>query len=114
MIEVPSWLQSVHHDGSESYVSSLYPRLGDTVRIRLRVGMDAPIRRVFLRSAPDGEQAFTEMQPGPPEPPAHWWEVDLPIHEPLMHYRFALEADGVRGRHAQARCRTSLSGFARF
>ena len=90
---LPSWLQSVHHDGSESYVSSLYPRLGGTVRIRLRVGMDAPLRRVFMRTAPDGEQAFTAMHPGTAEPPARWWEADLPIHERIMHYRFALEAD---------------------
>ncbi len=93
MTLLPPWLQSVHHDGSDSYVSSLYPRLGDTVRIRLRVGVDAPIRRIFLRTAPDGEQSFTDMQPGSTVPPAHWWEADLPIHERVMHYRFALEAD---------------------
>lgn len=63
------------------------------MQIRLRVGVDAPIRRIFLRTAPDGEQSFTDMQPGSTVPPAHWWEADLPIHERVMHYRFALEAD---------------------
>jgi len=88
----PTWLQSVHHDGSEKYVSDPYPRLGDTVRVRLRVGADAPVRRVYLRTFPDGEQFFTPMDAGPAAPPARWWEADLRIDQPMVHYRFLLEA----------------------
>lgn len=93
---LPAWLRSVHHDGSAAFVSALYPRLGDTVQIRLRMADDAPVRRVFLRTAPDGEQAFAQLTQGPASPPARWWQVDLPIREPFTHYRFVLEAaDGV-------------------
>ena len=56
---LPTWLHSVHHDGSEKYVSRLHPRLGETVRLRLRVSSAAPIRRIILRTFPDGEQALT-------------------------------------------------------
>jgi alpha-glucosidase len=89
----PAWLSTVHHDGSPRYVSNLYPRLGETVRVRLRVGAAAPVRRVFLRTSPDGEQAFTPAMPGPAQPPARWWKADLPVREPAVHYRFVLEAD---------------------
>jgi alpha-glucosidase len=89
----PAWLSTVHHDGSPRYVSSLYPRLGGTVRVRIRVGATAPVRRVFLRTSPDGEQAFTPAAPGPARPPARWWKADLPVREPAVHYRFVLEAD---------------------
>ena len=89
----PDWLHSVHHDGSEKYVSRLCPALGETVQVRLRTGHSAPIRRVILRTFPDGEQALTTMQPGPDAPPARWWQVDLPIREPIVHYRFLLETD---------------------
>lgn len=93
---LPTWLETVHHDGSEKYVSEPPPRLGDTVRIRLRAGLDAPLHRAFVRTAPDGEQALTPMRPGPAEPPARWWEADLPIDQPVVHYRFVLQAaDGV-------------------
>ena len=61
----PSWLASVHHDGSEKYVSNPYPALEEVVRINLRIADDAPVRRVLLRTFPDGEQAFTPMTPGP-------------------------------------------------
>ncbi|MCS6843924.1 MAG: alpha-amylase family glycosyl hydrolase [Caldilineales bacterium] len=93
---LPSWLRSVHHDGSETYLSNPYPALGETVRLRLRTGVDAPVQAVFVRTAPDGEQAITRMTPGPVQPPVRWWEADLPVTEPTVHYRFVLRAeDGV-------------------
>ncbi len=88
---LPAWTGSIHHDGSEIYVSNPYPRLGETVHLRLRVSVDAPVKRVFLRTFPDGEQAFAEMQPGATDPPARWFEADLPILEPAVHYRFLLD-----------------------
>lgn len=92
----PAWLQSVHHDGSERYVSHLYPRLGETVRLRLRTGATAPIRAIYLRTFPDGEQALAPLHPSPVAPPVRWWEGTLPIREPVVGYRFLLVAeDGV-------------------
>ncbi len=87
----PDWLLSVHHDGSEKYVSALTPRLGETVQLRLRTGADAPISRVFLRTFPDGEQRLQPLERGPREGPAQWWQIALPIEEPSVHYRFILE-----------------------
>ncbi len=93
---LPAWLQTVHHDGSAHYVSELYPRLGDVVRIRLRVGLDAPLKRPYLRIFPDGEQAFIALEHSHSDTVSHWWQADLPINQPLVHYRFILEAeDGV-------------------
>ncbi len=93
---LPHWLQTVHHDGSEVYVSQLYPRLGDTVRIRLRVGVESPLKRPYLRIFPDGEQAFIALEHSHTDTAAHWWQADLTINQPLVHYRFILEAtDGV-------------------
>ncbi len=90
---IPIWLETVHHDGSERYVSSLAPRLGEVVHLRLRVGEYAPVRQVYLRSCPDGEQMFTALRPGPHQPPVRWWEIDLPVNEPVVNYRFLLQAD---------------------
>ena len=87
----PKWLNSIHHDGSGKYVSKLYPRLGETVSIRLRASHLAPIRRVILRTFPDGEQAFTSMRHARTEPPMQWWEANLIITEPVTHYRFIVD-----------------------
>jgi alpha-glucosidase len=87
----PAWLATVHHDGSELYVSDLTPRLGDTVRLRLRLDRTAAVRRVVLRTLPDGEQALTAMTHADDDPAVQWWEIDLTLREPVTHYRFILE-----------------------
>lgn len=93
---LPRWLRSVHHDGSALYLSDPCPRLGQTVRVRLRVGSTAPLRRAFIRACPDGEQSFTILRPTGERPPARWLEGELRVSEPGYHYRFMLEAaDGV-------------------
>lgn len=88
-----AWLPSIHHDGSEKYVTSLHPQLGETVRVRVRMAEHAPVRRVILRTFPDGEQALTPMRRGPAYPPAQWWEADLPIEEPITQYRFIIDSE---------------------
>ena len=92
----PRWLSSVHHDGSPRYLSSLHPRLGERVRVRLRTGAAAPLRRAFLRTCPDGEESLTPLAPVEADGPARWWEAVLVVTEPVVQYRFTLEAeDGV-------------------
>ena len=92
---LPEWLKTIHHDGATPFVSVLHPKLNETVQIRLRVGLAAPVRRVFLRISPDGEQAFMPMSQHPGDS-ANWWLAELPISQPTVHYRFVLEAeDGV-------------------
>jgi alpha-glucosidase len=91
--KLPDWLQTVHHDGSEKYLSNPYPDLGDSVKIRLRVGLSAPIKEVYLRTFPDGEQAFTAMRGLSRELPSRWWEGEVEISQPDVHYRFLLVAE---------------------
>lgn len=92
----PFWLPSIHHDGSEKYVSMLTPRTEESIRIRLRISHRAPIRRVILRTFPDGEQNFTPMTLVEKESPVQWWEIELVIHEPVIQYRFIIDsADGL-------------------
>lgn len=91
-----NWLTSIHHDGSSKYVSALTPLLGDTVQLRLRIAADAPVRRVYLRTFPDGEQAITPMTAAEKDTVVQWWEVDLAVRQPVEHYRFLVEAaDGL-------------------
>ena len=92
-MENPIWLRTIHHGGSEKYVSQTYPQLGETVRLRLRVGSHAPVQNVYLRTFPDGEQAFTRMNKGEKTQVTQWWQVDLPVKEPVVNYRFLLETD---------------------
>ncbi len=87
------WLKTIHHDGSELYVSNPYPYFGEKVRLQLRVGEAAPVRRVAVRTCPDGEQVFTPMAANNRQPPAVWWAAELAVDQPVFHYRFLLQAD---------------------
>ena len=89
-IKLPDWSHSVHHDGSEKYVSNQYPNLGETVKIRLRVGLKNPINEVYVRTFPNGEQAFTPMTVQTSETTCRWWETEILVSQPDVNYRFLL------------------------
>jgi alpha-glucosidase len=60
------------------------------VEIRLRAGLDAPLERVLLRTFPDGEQKFTELERMEDGPACQWWQASLHLSMPLTHYRFLI------------------------
>jgi alpha-glucosidase len=91
----PSYLSSIHHDGSSRYVQThgnISLHIGDEVTLRLRTAVDAPVERLLLRICPDGEQFFAEMKPASAQmnPACRWWEVTLRIDMPVTSYRFLL------------------------
>ena len=63
-------------------------RLGDEVRLRVRAGLDAPVDRVFVRTAPDGEERFDELTEAQPGPACRWWTITLRVSMPVTGYRF--------------------------
>jgi alpha-glucosidase len=87
-------LQSVHHDGSARCVEPQALRLGDVATIRLRAHPQATLERVLLRTCPDGEQSFVEMQPRDASAVCRWWEARLKVSMPLTGYRFLLFTTG--------------------
>jgi alpha-glucosidase len=94
-----------HHDGSPTYVSDPTPRLGETVTVFLRA--PASVRRVVLRTTPDGEPAYADavvdrVVPGVgprPGPGAgeRWWRATVAVRNPVTGYRFLVTGD--RGQH---------------
>src|SRR4030066_1577701 len=87
---------SIHHDGSSRYVSNPDPHLGEEVTLRLRHAPGLPVERILLRTAPDGEQLFSEMQAESHEQGAscRWWNITLHLNMPLTGDRFLLFVNG--------------------
>ncbi|MGC3998154.1 MAG: alpha-amylase family glycosyl hydrolase [Anaeromyxobacter sp.] len=93
---LPSWLDSVHHDGSRLYLSDPSPRQGQVVAVRLRAGPRVPVQRILLRTRQDQYQRLTELQEEPSAAPARWFSARLPVVHRVTPYRFVLETgDGV-------------------
>ncbi len=90
--DLPAWAASIHHDGSELYVSDLTPRLGDRIRLSLRLDTAADVQRVVLRTSPDGEQSLAALQRTVDRGASQWWTINLTITEPYTHYRFIIDS----------------------
>ena len=90
-----AFLTSIHHDGSSRYIQTAKGadlHMGDEVTIRLRTAPEAPIKRLLLRTCPDGEQSFVEMHPASSQPnlACRWWEATLRLNMPVTSYRFLI------------------------
>jgi alpha-glucosidase len=87
------WTAGLHHDGSAFYVSNPLPTQGETLTIRLRVPADAPVRTVFLRTAPDGEQHLAVMHVEREDTVCRYWVVDIRVTMPYTPYRFKVMSE---------------------
>lgn len=87
-------LDQPHHDGSERYVSSGAPELGDTVAVFLRVPHGAEAGRVHVRTTPDAEPRYTEAVVDRVTPAETWWRADITLENPETRYRFLLHGGG--------------------
>jgi alpha-glucosidase len=80
-----------HHDGSSLYVSDAAPRLGDTVRVRVRIPHSfGPVAAVRTRSNPDHEPRFTDASLVASDDGWDWWEAPVQVENPVHGYRFLL------------------------
>jgi alpha-glucosidase len=86
-----SLLSQPHHDGSSLYVSSLSPRLGDTVTVRVRVPHEADVTSVHVRTKPDEEPKFVDAVVERRTATETWWAAKLLCHNPVTSYRFILQ-----------------------
>lgn len=82
-------LREPHHDGSPLYVDDESPAPGDLVGIRCRTHRDDAITEVWVRTTTDAEPIF--LRAAATEDDNHqWWQAKLPLHNPVMNYRFLL------------------------
>ena len=87
----PIGLDAPHHDGSELYVSTSQPRLGERVQLRVRVPHASGFTRVLIRTVLDGEHRFLETVAERRTDTETWWCGELEIAHPVTSYRFVLE-----------------------
>ncbi|MFM1789443.1 MAG: hypothetical protein RLZZ12_792 [Actinomycetota bacterium] len=83
--------QLPHHDGSEIYLSTDSPELGQRVEFRFRAGRDFEIEKAILRVYHDGEPRFFEMSKEVIAD-VQWWRVKVPVLNLKTPYRFLLIA----------------------
>ena len=89
----PALALKPHHDGSELYVANQRPKLGESVKLRIRVHSSlGEVKRVLIRQSDSGE-AFLASQ-AKRFMTRHgwlWFEGQIKMHNPEVHYRFFIE-----------------------
>jgi alpha-glucosidase len=82
-----------HHDGSVLYIQNQRPKLGEKVKLRIRIHAElGDVKQVLVRQSDSGEGFFT---------PAFkkiftrhgwaWYEGAITMFNPEVHYRFLIE-----------------------
>lgn len=84
------WLASLHTDGTDVFLTPPYPKLHQTVTIRLRVSARNPIRNIYLRTAPEGEEMLTPMTLEKRDKIFAWYQVCTQMVPKLLRYRFKI------------------------
>ena len=91
-----------HHDGSALYVSTLAPILGEEVTVWVRVPAGLPVTQVHVRTTPDGEPHFAQLEVDPGRTGTAvggygagdvWWRGRVTVRNPVTRYRFLISAD---------------------
>lgn len=92
---VTNWKNGIYHTPTGLYLDGKLQGLGSSVKLALRVPLDAPVEKVYLRCSPDGEEQTIVAHPADPRPGyrCRWWEVEVSPRNPRFHYRFMLRTD---------------------
>jgi len=85
-----------HHDGSALYVSTQAPRLGEMVRLRLRVPRGAEPDAVYVRSTPDAEPHYDRAAVVDQDEHRTLYEASVRVANPVVRYRWLLTSAAAR------------------
>jgi alpha-glucosidase len=89
MSSSPSLSLLPHHDGSELYLSSLTPKIGEKVTFRFRAPLEYRIDEAILRLYLDGEPRFFKMDQAVHKG-EQWWSARVEVINRKTHYRFLI------------------------
>ena len=88
-----NWLDSVYSDGTAAFVSNPTPAIGDTVAITIRFFADAPVKRVMVRSIPNGAERYDRAEYVREEGGLAYYTARVPVTEFRISYQFDLVTD---------------------
>lgn len=88
-----SWQAAVHHTPTGLYLDETSSP--EEVVLRVRTSRNAPIKSVYIRCAPEGEEHTTEAHRVGDRPgyDCQWWEATIRVLSPNIHYRFLLRTE---------------------
>jgi alpha-glucosidase len=86
----------IHHDGSSLYVPEQRPKLGQKIKVRIRIHDSfGDVKQVLIRQSDSGEAFVGEkLKAFAKRHGWSWYEGSITLHNPQVHYRFFIELKG--------------------
>ncbi|MFY8050107.1 MAG: glycoside hydrolase family 13 protein [Aquiluna sp.] len=86
----------IHHDGSSLYVPEQRPKLGQKIKVRIRIHDSfGDVKQVLIRQSDSGEAFVGEkLKVFAKRHGWSWYEGSITLHNPQVHYRFFIELKG--------------------
>lgn len=83
----------IHHDGSALYIPEQKPKLGQKIKVRIRIHESlGDLKQVLIRQSESGEAFMGEkLKVFAKRHGWSWLEGSVTLHNPNVHYRFFIE-----------------------
>ncbi|MDD2717566.1 MAG: alpha-amylase family glycosyl hydrolase [Candidatus Wallbacteria bacterium] len=94
-----NWLETVFSCPSAQFLNPEYPKQGEEIIISIRVSRENRIRKIFLRTSPEGEEILQEMQPGKVDRFFLYYSITTRFYTAKISYRFFIMACDGRFYH---------------
>ena len=88
-----SWKETFFSECNSDFVYPMSATIGDKITINLRVYKINPIKEIYLRCSPFGEELFYPITMKNKGKFFNEYSVTIPVVERVLHYRFFIQTD---------------------
>lgn len=87
------WIESLYSDGSKYFVSNPLPKIGEKIKIYIRVIESAPIKSIYLNARINGDERLIKMNKSKNVNGLSYYVADVIVNEDIFEYQFYILAD---------------------
>lgn len=85
-----NWEESIYSEGSGMFLNIRNPKIGDQLRIGIRLFRDSPVDKIYLRYTRNGEEKIEQMKPGGEKGKFVTYRKSITVNQPLIKYHFII------------------------
>jgi alpha-glucosidase len=82
------WLETLFHAVTEDYVTPYPPRVGNNIKLQLRVRRPHDVGEIYVRCAPEGSGRFWSLKCVSRDDAFDYYAIEFPLHWQRFAYRF--------------------------
>jgi alpha-glucosidase len=84
------WKETILTGGTKEFIDSINPKLDSKISIKIKLYKENPVKNIFIRIAPNGEQIFLNMNKTIFNSFFQYYEISFQIVTKITNYRFGI------------------------